>query len=76
MSVPARIAVAVLGVYQRWVSPLLGQRCRYVPSCSTYAVEAITDFGLAQGALLALRRLSRCHPFHRGGYDPVPSKAR
>ena len=76
MSAPARLVVAVLAGYRRWISPLLGQRCRFLPSCSEYAVVAITEFGLARGGLLAIRRLSRCHPFHRGGYDPVPAKAR
>jgi uncharacterized protein len=75
MSVPARLALAALGAYRRWLSPLLGQRCRFLPSCSAYAVDAITEFGLGRGGWLALRRLSRCHPFHRGGYDPIPVRA-
>jgi uncharacterized protein len=75
MTAPARVVLAVLSAYRRWLSPLLGQRCRFMPSCSQYAVEAITEHGLGRGGLLALRRLSRCHPFHRGGYDPVPAKA-
>ena len=47
-------------------------RCRYIPTCSEYAVEAVEKYGAAKGGLLALRRLMRCHPFHKGGYDPVP----
>ena len=71
-----RLVLALIAGYQRWLSPLLGPRCRFVPSCSAYAREAIDEHGLGRGGLLALRRVARCHPFHRGGYDPVPAKAR
>ena len=68
----SRIVVAVLLTYRRWVSPLLGEHCRFVPSCSLYAAEAITAHGVSKGGWLALRRVSRCHPYHAGGFDPVP----
>ena len=61
--------------YQLLLSPLLGPRCRFHPSCSHYALEAIQVHGAARGSWLALRRLSRCHPLHPGGYDPVPAAA-
>jgi len=59
--------------YQLLVSPLLGPRCRFHPSCSQYAIEALGQHGSLRGGWLALRRLSRCHPWHAGGYDPVPA---
>jgi putative membrane protein insertion efficiency factor len=71
-SLLARTLEAVIGAYQRMVSPLLGQRCRFAPSCSEYARESIHRFGAFYGSWLAVRRLSRCHPFHSGGWDPVP----
>ena len=58
--------------YRMFISPLLGPRCRFYPSCSAYALEAITVHGAARGGWLAVRRLGRCHPFHPGGLDPVP----
>lgn len=59
--------------YQLFVSPLLGPRCRFYPSCSQYAIEAVHLHGSLRGSLMALRRLLRCHPWHAGGYDPVPA---
>ena len=72
---PNIIARAILGLirfYSTVISPALPPRCRYTPSCSAYAAEAIARFGLARGGWLATRRLLRCHPFHAGGHDPVP----
>jgi putative membrane protein insertion efficiency factor len=71
----SRLILAVLHAYRRWVSPLSAPRCRFVPSCSAYAVEAVERHGAARGGWLALRRIGRCHPFHAGGFDPVPSSA-
>jgi putative membrane protein insertion efficiency factor len=61
--------------YQLGISPLLGPRCRFYPSCSQYALEAIAAHGSLRGGWLAFRRLARCHPFQYGGYDPVPPAA-
>jgi putative membrane protein insertion efficiency factor len=61
--------------YQRAISPLLGPRCRFYPSCSQYAFEALETHGLFKGLWLALRRIARCHPLNPGGFDPVPSRA-
>jgi len=63
-------------VYQFCVSPLLGPCCRYHPSCSEYAIEAIRRFGAVRGSACAVRRVLRCHPFHEGGFDPVPEQVR
>ena len=63
----------LLRAYQLFVSPMLGQNCRFYPSCSNYALEAIAVHGAARGSLLAARRLSHCHPWHAGGPDPVPA---
>ena len=63
---------AMIRLYQVTLSPLLGGHCRFVPSCSTYALDALAAHGPARGTWLATRRLCRCHPFHPGGFDPVP----
>jgi putative membrane protein insertion efficiency factor len=67
------LATALIRIYQWTVSPLLGPACRFHPSCSNYALEAINRFGLLRGGWLAAKRLGRCHPWHPGGFDPVPS---
>jgi putative membrane protein insertion efficiency factor len=71
----AQCAIAAIHAYRLAVSPLLAPACRFEPSCSAYATEAIARHGLRAGARLALRRLGRCHPFRPGGYDPVPGEA-
>ncbi|MDR5693773.1 MAG: membrane protein insertion efficiency factor YidD [Armatimonadota bacterium] len=65
------LIVAIRG-YQRFLSPYLPPSCRFYPSCSQYALEAVSKYGAIRGLWLALRRLLRCHPFHPGGFDPVP----
>ncbi|HET7756863.1 MAG TPA: membrane protein insertion efficiency factor YidD [Steroidobacteraceae bacterium] len=67
-----RLARLLIRAYQLAVSPLIGPACRFHPSCSQYALEAVERFGVLRGGWLALRRLGRCHPFHPGGFDPVP----
>jgi putative membrane protein insertion efficiency factor len=69
----SRIGVAAVRLYQMTLGYWLGGRCRFYPSCSTYAIEAITAHGLFRGSWLALKRIGRCHPFHPGGVDLVPS---
>ncbi|MBE6469018.1 MAG: membrane protein insertion efficiency factor YidD [Coriobacteriaceae bacterium] len=71
-TIAARAALALIGVYRRAVSPLLPDSCIYIPTCSQYAVEAISRYGALKGCWLALRRILRCSPLHPGGYDPVP----
>jgi putative membrane protein insertion efficiency factor len=69
----ARAAAAAIGVYQQVVSPLLGRHCRFAPSCSEYARQALLSHGVVRGGALAVWRILRCHPFHPGGYEPVPA---
>ena len=66
------LLIGCIGLYQRFISPLLGPRCRFSPSCSAYAVEALGRHGLWRGGRLSVWRLLRCHPCTPGGYDPVP----
>lgn len=68
--------VAVISMYQRFVSPVLPRACRFAPTCSEYARRAVAEHGVGRGAWLAVGRLARCHPFHPGGYDPPPARRR
>jgi putative membrane protein insertion efficiency factor len=67
-----KLLVFLITFYQKGISPLHGPCCRFVPTCSEYAIVALERFGVAKGLYLAFRRLLRCQPFHAGGYDPVP----
>ena len=64
--------VGLIKIYQYLISPLLGPKCRYTPTCSNYALEAINKYGTAKGTWLALKRIARCHPWGGHGHDPVP----
>lgn len=67
-----RLLLGLFGVYRYGISPMLGRNCRFHPTCSEYAMEAVERHGALKGAWLAIKRVGRCHPFHPGGYDPVP----
>jgi putative membrane protein insertion efficiency factor len=66
------LLLALIRAYQYAVSPFLGRRCRFFPSCSEYTAEALERYGAVKGSLLGLKRISRCHPWNPGGFDPVP----
>jgi len=66
--------IAVIKFYKTFISPVLGDNCRFYPSCSAYSMEALKLHGVVAGSYLTLRRLLKCHPFHEGGIDPVPEK--
>ncbi len=65
--------ILLVRAYQVTLSPLLGGQCRYHPTCSAYAIQALKDYGPIRGSVMALGRIGRCHPFAKGGYDPVPA---
>ncbi|MGC9667005.1 membrane protein insertion efficiency factor YidD [Planosporangium sp. 12N6] len=71
-----RLVALPIIAYRRWISPAMPARCRFYPSCSAYALEAVTTHGALRGIGLTVWRLLRCHPFHPGGYDPVPPPSR
>jgi putative membrane protein insertion efficiency factor len=70
------VLVGLVRAYRAVLAPLLAPRCRFTPSCSAYAIDALQSHGALRGSWLTLRRLGRCHPFHRGGFDPVPPPAK
>jgi len=70
------ILIFLLKIYKKGVSPYLPPSCRFTPSCSEYAIEALNRFGAVKGSWLAVKRILKCHPFHEGGIDPVPGKAK
>jgi putative membrane protein insertion efficiency factor len=67
-----RFVLASIRFYKRFISPALGSNCRYYPSCSQYTYTAIERYGVLRGGWMGAKRIARCHPFHPGGYDPVP----
>lgn len=69
------VLIAFIKIYQAAISPLLGNRCRFHPSCSEYLVGSIESFGCRKGIVRGIKRLIKCHPFHRGGYDPVEERS-
>ncbi|MEI3376940.1 MAG: membrane protein insertion efficiency factor YidD [Coriobacteriales bacterium] len=71
-SVPRRLAVSMVGFYRKYISPMFPPSCRYVPTCSEYAMIALQRYGFIKGSWMAIKRICRCHPWHPGGYDPVP----
>ena len=72
--IPARAALGLIRFYRRSISPMFPPSCRYIPTCSEYGLVAIQRFGFLRGGWLTIRRISRCHPFRKGGYDPVPKQ--
>ncbi|GMQ63851.1 MULTISPECIES: membrane protein insertion efficiency factor YidD [Vallitalea] len=72
MNVFKNISLKFIIFYRKFISPLKKPSCIYTPTCSTYAYEAIVKYGFLKGAWLSIKRILRCHPFHKGGYDPVP----
>ncbi len=67
-----RLVLGLLAFYKRFISPMLPPSCRFVPTCSEYAYEAVEKYGVIRGGWMGVRRILRCHPFYPGGYDPVP----
>ncbi len=71
-STAQKLIIIPINAYQRWLSPLLGNNCRFNPTCSSYAILAVERFGAIKGCWLAIKRIFKCHPLHPGGEDPVP----
>jgi putative membrane protein insertion efficiency factor len=72
MNPAQRLLIGLIRGYQLLISPFIGNQCRFTPTCSHYAREAVERYGAIKGSWMAMRRVSRCHPWHRGGHDPVP----
>ncbi|MEO7253818.1 MAG: membrane protein insertion efficiency factor YidD [Casimicrobium sp.] len=69
------VALGLIKAYQYGIRPMLGQRCRFFPSCSEYTADAIGEYGVIRGSTMGAMRLAKCHPWHEGGYDPVPTNS-
>ncbi|KAA0964793.1 membrane protein insertion efficiency factor YidD [Sporosarcina sp. ANT_H38] len=69
-----KVLIGIIKLYQKVISPLTPPSCRFYPTCSHYGIEAVEKHGALKGSWLAVRRISKCHPFHEGGFDPVPEK--
>ncbi len=67
-----KIIIFLIKIYQKIISPLFPNKCRFRPTCSYYAIDAINKYGAIRGSILAIRRIIKCHPFNPGGYDPIP----
>ena len=67
-----KLIIALVHFYQHYLSPMMGPHCRYLPTCSEYMVQAVARYGAVRGLWLGIKRICRCHPFAKGGYDPVP----
>ncbi|SFV62370.1 Protein YidD [hydrothermal vent metagenome] len=66
------LLLLIIKFYQLFISPILGNNCRFLPTCSEYSYESIQKYGFFKGLKLSIKRISKCHPWHKGGYDPVP----
>ena len=72
MTIATKALTAIVRFYRKRISPMSSPKCRFAPTCSAYALEALEKYGALRGGLLSLKRVLKCHPFHKGGYDPVP----
>ncbi len=68
------LLIGIIRLYKRWLSPMLPNSCRFQPTCSSYAIEALQRHGALRGSVMAIKRIGRCHPLHPGGFDPVPER--
>jgi len=74
MKIMNKFCIFLIRIYQGCISPLLGKNCRYIPTCSEYTIEAIQEYGASKGIRMGIERILRCHPFAKGGFDPVQKK--
>ncbi|SHH30538.1 membrane protein insertion efficiency factor YidD [Tepidibacter thalassicus] len=67
----SKLCITIIKFYQKYISPIKGKTCRFYPTCSQYAIEALKKYGFFKGSYLSIKRILKCHPFHEGGYDPL-----